>query len=43
MANTEAEIQKISQVILSSLTRDTRAFQQFKARLAGLPRVPARR
>ena len=43
VANTEAEIQKINAAILSSLTRDTRAFQQFKARLAGLPRVPARR
>ena len=43
VANTEAEIQKINAAILSSLTRDTRAFQQFKARLAGLPRVPVRR
>jgi predicted Zn-dependent protease len=43
VANTEAEIQKINPVVLKSLTRDTRAFQTFKSRLAGLPRTPAKR
>jgi predicted Zn-dependent protease len=43
VANTEAEIRKIDPVVLKSLTRDTRAFQTFKTRLAGLPRTPATR
>lgn len=43
VAKTEADIQKINPVVLKSLTRDTRAFQTFKSRLAGLPRAPARR
>jgi hypothetical protein len=42
---TEEEIAKIDPVVLNSLTRDTRSFQAFKARLASLPRsaTPARR
>ncbi len=43
VAHTEAEIQKINPLVLKSLTRDTRAFQTFKSRLAGLPRTPAKR
>ena len=43
VANTEVEIRKIDPVVLNSLTRDTRAFQTFKARLAGLPRTPTKR
>jgi predicted Zn-dependent protease len=43
VANTEVEIRKIDPVVLKSLTRDTRAFQSFKTRLAGLPRTPAKR
>jgi predicted Zn-dependent protease len=43
VANTEVEIRKIDAVVLKSLTRDTRAFQTFKARLAGLPRTPTKR
>lgn len=39
---TEAEIAKIDPVILRSLTRDTRSFQNFKARLAALPRPQPR-
>ncbi len=37
---TEGEIAKIDPVILKTLTRDTPAFQRFKARLATLPRTP---
>lgn len=42
---TEEEIAKMDPVVLNSLTRDTRSFQAFKARLASLPRsaAPARR
>jgi len=42
---TEEEIARIDPVVLNSLTRDTRSFQAFKARLASLPRsaTPARR
>ena len=36
--DTEAEIAKIDPIILQSLTRDTQAFEQFKSRLASLPR-----
>jgi len=43
VANTEVEIRRIDPVVLTSLTRDTRAFQSFKTRLAGLPRTPAKR
>ena len=43
VANTEVEIRKIDPAVLNSLTRDTRAFQTFKARLAGLPRTPTKR
>ena len=43
VANTEAEIRTLDPVVLKSLTRDTRAFQTFKARLAGLPRTPTKR
>lgn len=39
---TEAEIAKIDPVVLASLTRDSRGFQAFKSRLAGLPRARAR-
>ncbi len=39
---TEAEIAKIDPVILASLTRDSRGYQAFKARLASLPRARAR-
>jgi beta-barrel assembly-enhancing protease len=35
---TEQEIAKIDPVVLRSLTRDSRSFQTFKSRLAGLPR-----
>jgi len=38
---TEDEIAKIDPVVIKSLTRDTRSFQNFKARLASLPRSPA--
>jgi len=42
---TEEEIAKIDPVVIRSLTRDTRSFQNFKTRLARLPRsaAPARR
>jgi predicted Zn-dependent protease len=43
VSNTEAEIRQIDPVVLKSLTRDTPAFQGFKARLTGLPRTPTRR
>ena len=39
---TEAEIAKIDPVILASLTRDSRGYQAFKTRLAGLPRARSR-
>jgi hypothetical protein len=42
VATTETEINKITPVILRTLTRDTPAFQRFKARLASLPRTPAK-
>ena len=42
VATTEAEIAKIDPVVLQSLTRDSRAFQAFKTRLAGLPKARAR-
>ena len=38
---TEEEIAKIDPVILASLTRDSRGYQAFKTRLAGLPRTRA--
>ncbi len=40
---TEEEIDRIDPVVLRSLTRDSRSFQTFKARLAALPRSPAPR
>jgi predicted Zn-dependent protease len=41
---TEEEIAKIDQVVIRSLSRDSRSFQNFKARLESLPKsVPARR
>ncbi len=40
VASTEAEIAKINPAILRTLTRDTQAFQRFKARLATLPKSP---
>ncbi|MDQ8160294.1 MAG: M48 family metallopeptidase [Gemmatimonadota bacterium] len=43
VANTEAEIGKLDPALLKTLTRDTRAYQSFKARLATLPRTPAKR
>lgn len=43
VANTEAEIAKLDPALLKPLTRDTRAFQSFKARLSALPRTPAKR
>jgi beta-barrel assembly-enhancing protease len=42
VAVTEREIGKIDPIILKTLTRDTPAFQRFKARLATLPRTPAK-
>lgn len=39
---TEQEIEKIDPVVLRSLTRDTRSFQNFKARLSALPRTQQR-
>lgn len=39
---TEVEIAKIDPVILKSLTRDSRSFQTFKTRLAGLPKAAKR-
>ncbi len=39
---TEAEIAKIDPVVPQSLTRDSRAYQAFKARLASLPRSRSR-
>lgn len=41
--NTEAEIAKLDPASLRGLTSDTPAFRNFKARLASLPRTPARR
>lgn len=43
VAHTEAEIKKLDPVVLKSLTRDSRAFQAFKARLASLPRSSVRK
>ena len=43
VASTEAEIAKISPVILRTLSKDTPAYQRFKARLATLPKSPAAR
>ncbi|HCT56024.1 MAG TPA: peptidase M48 Ste24p [Gemmatimonas aurantiaca] len=40
---TEEEIAKLDKIVLSSLSRDSPAFQAFKRRLASLPRTPARR
>jgi len=40
VAETEALIAKIDPVVLQSLTTDTRAFQQFKARLKAMPPSP---
>lgn len=37
---TEEEIEKIDPIVLRSLTRDSRSFQNFKTRLASLPRSP---
>lgn len=39
---TEQEIAKMDQIVLSSLTRDSRSFQAFKTRLASLPKGRAR-
>lgn len=39
---TETEIAKLNPTVLRSLTRDTRAFQSFKSRLASLPRTARR-
>jgi beta-barrel assembly-enhancing protease len=39
---TEQEIAKIDPIVLRSLTRDSRSFQTFKTRLAGLPRSQQR-
>ncbi|MEQ1690139.1 MAG: M48 family metallopeptidase [Gemmatimonas sp.] len=39
VAATEAEIAKINPVVMKSLTRDSRAFQAFKSRLASLPKA----
>ena len=39
---TEAEIAKLNPTVLRSLTKDTRAFQNFKSRLASLPRSARR-
>ncbi|MCA0377403.1 MAG: M48 family metallopeptidase [Gemmatimonadetes bacterium] len=39
---TEQDIAKIDPIVLSSLTRDTRGFQNFKARLLSLPRARSR-
>lgn len=39
--NTEAEIARLNPIVLKSLTRDSRAFQSFKSRLASLPRTRA--
>lgn len=41
VANTEAEIARLDPIVLKSLTRDSRAFQSFKSRLASLPRTRA--
>ncbi len=38
VAMTEAEIKTIDPIVLASLTRDSRAFQSFKARLSQLPK-----
>ncbi len=43
VASTEAEIAKISPIILRTLSKDTPAFQRFKARLASLPKSPPTR
>lgn len=43
VAATQAEINKLNPVVLQSLTRDSRAFQAFKARLTSLPRSSSRR
>lgn len=39
---TEQEIEKIDPVVLRSLTRDTRSFQNFKSRLGSLPKSAQR-
>ena len=39
---TEEEIAKLDKVVLSSLSRDSPAFQAFKRRLASLPRTSTR-
>ena len=43
VASTEAEITKISPIILRTLSKDTPAFQRFKTRLASLPKSPPTR
>ncbi len=43
VADSENEIAKIDPVVMQSLTRDTRAFQAFKARLKSLPPSPVMR
>lgn len=43
VAHTESEIKKLDPVVLKSLTKDSRAFQAFKARLASLPRSAVKR
>ncbi|MBP6772138.1 MAG: M48 family metalloprotease [Gemmatimonadaceae bacterium] len=43
VAHTEAEIKKLDPVVIQSLTKDSRAFQAFKARLASLPRSSVRK
>lgn len=42
VANTEAEIAKLNPTVLRSLSKDSRAFQNFKSRLASLPRTAKR-
>lgn len=42
VANTENEIAKINPTVLRSLSKDSRAFQNFKSRLASLPRTAKR-
>lgn len=43
VAETEAEIAKLDPNEIRATTRDTRSFQAFKARLASLPRTPAKK
>ena len=43
MSLTGRVIKKLDPVVLKSLTKDSRAFQAFKARLASLPRSSVRK